>query len=70
MDVPASDAEQACSMSFTTPSSNAFAYIDCDVPGEQTLAEWRRERDEARRAERRPRRAIRLPRLRSPRWAT
>jgi hypothetical protein len=70
MDVPASDAEQACSMTSTTPSSHDFSYIDCDVPGEQTLAEWRRERDDERRAERRPRRALRIPRLRTPRWAT
>lgn len=70
MDVPAFDAEQACSMTSTTPSSTAFSYIDCDVPGDQTLAEWRRERAEARRAEDRPRRSIRLPFLRVPRWAT
>jgi hypothetical protein len=70
MDVLAPDAEQACSMSITTPSSTAFAYIDCDVPGEQTLVEWRRDRDAARRAQRRPRRTVRVPRLLRVRWAT
>lgn len=68
MDVPAFDAEQACSMTSTPPPSNSFSYIDCDVPGDQTLAEWRRERDQARRAEHRPRRSIRLPFLRVCRW--
>lgn len=57
-------------MTSTTPSSNAFAYIDCDIPAGQTLAEWRRERDAARRAGRRPRRSIRIPTLRRARWAT
>lgn len=57
-------------MTTTTPSSNAFAYIDCDVPAEQTLAEWRRGRDAERRAERRPRRTLRLTRALRIRWAT
>ena len=57
-------------MTPTTRSSTSFAYIDCDVPAEQTLAEWRRERDAARRAERTARRRFRLPRLRRARWAT
>lgn len=57
-------------MTTTTPSSTSFAYIDCDVPGEQSLAEWRRERDAARRAPCRPRRAQRLSRMLRRRWAT
>jgi hypothetical protein len=68
MDVPAPDAEQALSMTSTTPSPHAFAYVDSDVPPDQTLAEWRRERAEARRAERPRRRTRLIPRLR-PRWA-
>ena len=55
-------------MTSTTPASHAFSYIDCDVPADQTLAEWRRERDAARRAERPARRTWRRPRLRL-RWA-
>ncbi len=57
-------------MTTRTPSSNAFAYIDCDVPAEQTLADWRRDRDAARRPQRRPRRIIRLSRVLRLRWAT
>lgn len=57
-------------MTSTTPSSTSFAYIDCDVPAEQTLAEWRRDRNAARHAERRARRPFRMPRLRRVRWAT
>lgn len=48
-------------MTSTTPSSTAFAYIECDIPAEQTLVEWRRERDAARRAERPARRLLRIP---------
>lgn len=70
IDVPARDAEQACSMTPATPPSTSFAYIDCDVPGEQTLADWRRDRDAARRPQRRPRRALRLSRMLRLRWAT
>lgn len=55
-------------MTSTTPSPHAFAYVDSDVPPDQTLAEWRRERAEARRAERPRRRTRLIPRLR-PRWA-
>lgn len=57
-------------MTTSTPSSTSFAYIDCDVPAEQTLADWRRDRDAARRAQRRPRRALRLSRMPRLRWAT
>jgi hypothetical protein len=46
-------------MTSTTPSHHCFSYIDCDVPADQTLAEWRREREQSRRAARR-RRRIRL----------
>ena len=68
MDVLAPDAEQALSMTSTSPSSHAFAYIETDVPADQTLVEWRREREAARRAERRPRRIWHIPTLRL-RWA-
>lgn len=55
----------------TTPSSSSFAYVECDVPAEQTLSEWRDARNAASQAERRVRRAERLARLwRRPRWAT
>jgi len=57
-------------MTSTAPSSTSFAYIDCDIPDGQTLVEWRRDRNAARRAERRVRRTFRLPRLRPLRWAT
>jgi hypothetical protein len=56
-------------MTSPTHPSNAFAYIDCDVSADQTLAEWRRDRNAARRDER-PRRSFRLPRLRRARWTT
>jgi len=52
----------------TKPSSTAFAYIDCDVPGEQTLVEWRRERDAVRGAQRPPRRLRGMARERWARW--
>lgn len=55
-------------MTSTTLSPHAFAYVDSDVPPDQTLAEWRLERDEARRAERRRRRTGLIPPLRF-RWA-
>ncbi len=70
MDVLAPDAEHARSMTTPTPSSNDFAYIDCDVPGEQSLADWRRDRDAARRAQRPAPRIIRLSRVLRLRWAT
>ena len=71
MDVPALDAEHACTMTTTTPASTSFAYIDCDVPGDQTLADWRRDRAAALRAQRRPRRRVTgLLRVLRPRWAT
>ena len=54
----------------------SFNYIECDVPEGQTLLEWRREIDAARRAERyarrtesRSRRVLCLPRPRL-RWRT
>jgi hypothetical protein len=52
----------------TTPPSNDFDYIDCEVPAEQTLTEWRRERAAVERAERRPRRLCRMARERWARW--
>ena len=56
--------------STTTPSATAFAYVESDVPAEQTLVEWRRERHAARQAERRARGTFRVPRVRKLRWAT
>ena len=69
------DAEQPSIMTFTGPPSTAFAYVECDVPDEQTLVEWRRDRNAARAAERAPRAALRRRlRRRKParrtRWAT
>lgn len=52
----------------TKPPSNAFDYVDCDVPPEQTLAEWRRERDAVRLAQRLPRRLRRMVRKQWARW--
>lgn len=54
-------------MTSTVHFAKSFLDIDSDIPGEQTLAEWRRDRDAVRRAERRVRRTFRLPLLR-PRW--
>ncbi|CAA9553070.1 MAG: hypothetical protein AVDCRST_MAG79-2853 [uncultured Thermoleophilia bacterium] len=56
-------------MTSTALPSTCFSSIACDVPERQTLGEWRRDRDAARRAERRARRIFRLPTLR-PRWCT
>jgi hypothetical protein len=62
-------------MTSTAPITSAdlaptsFAYVDCDVPAGQSLDEWRRQRDAARRAERPARRRFRTPRLR-PVWST
>lgn len=64
------DAEQLSSMTSSKPSSTAFAYIDSDVPAEQTLTAWRRERDAVRQAQRRPRRFRRMARLRWARWSS
>jgi hypothetical protein len=50
------------------PPSTAFSYVDCDIPAEQTLAEWRRERAAVLRAERRPRGLMRMARKRWARW--
>jgi hypothetical protein len=45
-------------------TATSIAYVDCDIPDGQTLVEWRRELDAARRAERPARRrSPRLPRL-------
>jgi hypothetical protein len=54
-------------MTSSAPSSTSFAYIQCDVPAEQTLVEWRRDRDAARAAERAVRRTMRQ-RLWPARW--
>ncbi len=60
------------SMTSTAPITSAdltdtsFAYVESDLRDGQTLADWRRELDAARAAERRARRAgrsFRLPRL-------
>jgi hypothetical protein len=47
--------------------ATSFSYIDCDIPDGQTLAEWRRERNAARRAAQPPRRRFRF-RLAAPMW--
>jgi hypothetical protein len=53
----------------TNPSCSAFSYTDCDIPAEQTLVAWRRERDGVRQAPRRPRRSRRLRRVARQQWA-
>jgi len=55
-------------MTSKNPPSTAFSYVDCDIPAEQTLAEWRRERDAALQAKRRPRGIMRTARKRWARW--
>jgi hypothetical protein len=50
--------------------ATSFAYVDCDVPEGQTLAEWRRERAAARRAAQPPRRGFRFVRKWSMGWAS
>jgi hypothetical protein len=57
-------------MPSTASTSTSFAYIECDIPGEQTLVEWRRDLDAARQAERRVRRPLIFPRIWPTRWAT
>lgn len=57
-------------MTPTSPSSPSFAYVACDVPPEQTLVEWRREREATRCAERAARRPLRLMRRLLGRYAT
>jgi len=57
-------------MTSTAPTQMSFNYVGCDVPGEQTITDWRHELDAARRAERRARRPFWLPRLRRMRWAS
>ena len=42
------------------PTSTSFAYVESDIPAGQTLAEWRRDRELQRAAERRVRRSLRL----------
>jgi hypothetical protein len=49
-------------MTSFAPASTSFAYIESDIPGDQTLVEWRREREAQRRRARR--------RLWPARWAT
>ena len=39
-------------MSTTFPTDQSFNYVDSDVPPGQTLREWRRDRERARRDER------------------
>jgi hypothetical protein len=39
-------------MTAIAPRSTSFAYVECDVPAEQTLVEWRRDREAMRAAER------------------
>ena len=56
-------------MTFTSPKSRSFEYVECDVAPEQTLAEWRRDREAGRRAERAARRRLRLTRRRLGRRA-
>jgi len=44
-------------------------YVECDIPEGQTLVEWRRELNAARRAAQPPRRRLRLSfRLWTPKW--
>ena len=57
-------------MTSTTPSATAFAYVESDLATDQTLVEWRRERHAARQSERRGRRTLRLLLVRKVRWAT
>ena len=57
-------------MTSTAPTQMSFDDVECDVPGEQTLTDWRHELDAARRAGRRARRPFWLPRLRRMRWAS
>ncbi len=61
---------QPLTTTLNSASSLSFAYVECDVPPEQTLVEWRRERDAARRAERTARRPLPLTRRLLGRWAT
>ena len=42
----------------TSMSSTSFAYIECDIPEGQTLVEWRRDLEAARRVARPPRRRL------------
>ena len=51
-------------MTSTLLHRTSFADVECDVPAGQTLREWHRERELARRAQRPSRRAARVLRLR------
>jgi hypothetical protein len=55
-------------MTSKNPPSTAFSYVDCDIPAEQTLVAWRRERAGVRQAQRRPRRLRRIARQQWARW--
>ncbi|MEA2192938.1 MAG: hypothetical protein QOI73_3059 [Solirubrobacteraceae bacterium] len=57
-------------MSSDRQTTLTFNYVECDVPGEQTLADWRHELEAARRAPRRARRPAWMPRLLRARWAS
>jgi hypothetical protein len=51
-------------MTSTALTHLSISYVECDIPGDQTLVEWRRELDAARRAQRRAPRNFRFfPRL-------
>jgi hypothetical protein len=58
------------SVSSDRQTTLTFNYVECDVPGEQTLADWRHELEAARRAPRRARRPAWMPRLLRARWAS
>jgi len=57
-------------MTSTALTQMSFNDVECNVPGERTLNDWRYELVGARRAERRARRRFWLPRLRRMRWAS
>ena len=61
--------ELSVTMTSTAPASPSFAYVACDVPPDQTLVEWRREREASRRAERAARRPPRLMRRLLGKWS-
>jgi len=51
-------------MTSNAPLLTTLNYIHCDIPADQTLAEWRRELEAARRSERDAQRAERAARRR------
>ncbi len=57
-------------MTSTALNYMSFNYVECDVPGEQTLADWRHDLDAARRAQRPARRPFWMALLRRVRWAS